>query len=436
MALGGGTFLTQNKILPGTYINFISSARAEAFLSDRGYLAIAMPLDFGVDGEVFTVTNDEFLTDTLKLFGYSYTSDKLKGLRDLFKNVTTCYIYRLNSGTKATSDFGEAKHSGIRGNDIRLVIDLNIDDNALFDVTTYIDNIVVDTQTVATMADIKDNDFVVFNKSKTLVVSLTVPFTGGTNAEESNYAPEHQKFLEKIETYSFNAICAYTGEKTISSLYSQFTKRMRDEVGVKFQCVVYQNLFDYEGVVSLENKVIDAVDPEYSLLMYVAGIISSCKVNKSNTNKKYDGEYVVDTDYKQSDLETAIKTGKFIYHKVGDDVRVLSDINTLVTTTEEKGSDFKSNQTIRVLDQIGNDIAVLFNTKYLGVVNNDKSGRLSFWNDLVTHHKTLESIRAIEDFDPASIVVEKGSTKKSVVVYDKVMPTNAMEQLYMTTEVL
>lgn len=30
MALGGGTFLVQNKVLPGAYINFISVAQASA----------------------------------------------------------------------------------------------------------------------------------------------------------------------------------------------------------------------------------------------------------------------------------------------------------------------------------------------------------------------------------------------------------------------
>ena len=33
------------------------------------------------------------------------------------------------------------------------------------------------------------------------------------------------------------------------------------------------------------------------------------------------------------------------------------DINTLVTFTEDKKEDFSNNQTVRVLDQIGNDIA-------------------------------------------------------------------------------
>ena len=44
-------------------------------------------------------------------------------------------------------------------------------------------------------------------------------------------------------------------------------------------------------------------------------------------------------------------------------------------------ADFSSNQTIRVLDQIANDIAVLFGKKYIGKVPNDAAGRI--WNNFV-----------------------------------------------------
>ena len=47
MALGGGTFLTQNKVLPGAYINFVSAAKASATLSDRGYAAMGIELELG-----------------------------------------------------------------------------------------------------------------------------------------------------------------------------------------------------------------------------------------------------------------------------------------------------------------------------------------------------------------------------------------------------
>ena len=42
MALGGGTFLVQNKILPGAYMNFVSVANASATLSDRGIATIPL----------------------------------------------------------------------------------------------------------------------------------------------------------------------------------------------------------------------------------------------------------------------------------------------------------------------------------------------------------------------------------------------------------
>ena len=91
MALGGGSFVTQNKDLPGAYINFISAAGASAPLSDRGICTMPLELDWGIDEEVFEVTSEDFKKNSLKIFGYNYTDDKLKGLRDLFINAKTLY---------------------------------------------------------------------------------------------------------------------------------------------------------------------------------------------------------------------------------------------------------------------------------------------------------------------------------------------------------
>lgn len=51
MALGGGTFLTQNKELPGAYINFVSRTAAAAALSDRGIVTMPLELDWGSPGK-------------------------------------------------------------------------------------------------------------------------------------------------------------------------------------------------------------------------------------------------------------------------------------------------------------------------------------------------------------------------------------------------
>ena len=116
-------------------------------------------------------------------------------------------------------------------------------------------------------------------------------------------------------------------------------------------------------------------------------------------------------------------------------MRVLEDINTLTTFTEEKSEDFKENQTIRVIDQIGNDIAAIFNTRFLGIIPNDNSGCAALWNEIVKHHSNLQAIGAIENFSGDNVTVQEGNTKRSVVVNDVITPINCMTQLYMTCKI-
>ncbi|MCI8426576.1 MAG: phage tail protein [Lachnospira sp.] len=435
MALGGGTFVTQNKELPGAYINFISAASANAALSDRGIATMPLELDWGVDGEIFKVTNEEFKKNSLEVFGYDYTHSKLKGLRDLFLNIQTLYVYKLTSGgQKANNDFAEALYSGVRGNDLKIVIQQNTDDETLFDVRTILETVVVDEQTVTAASELIANKFVKWKSDITLAVTAATPLQGGTNGTVEGEA--HQAYLEKIESYTYNTMGVVVTDETTKSLYAAFVKRLRDEMGIKFQLVLYNKIADYYGTISVKNKVLDEGWSVASLVYWITGISAGCEVNKSNQNKKYDGEFTIDANYTQTELKKAIKAGEFILHKVGSDIRVLEDINTMITTSDTEGDIFKDNQTVRVIDQIANDIAVLFNTKYLGVVPNDAAGRISLWSDIVAHHRQLEKIRAIEAFEDSDVTVEAGSTKKSVVISDSVTVINALSKLYMVCTVV
>ncbi len=434
MALGGGTYVTQNKELPGAYINFISAASANTALSERGIVTMPLELDWGIDGEVFEVTNSDFQKNSLRIFGYDYTHDKLKGLRDLFLNARTLYAYRLTSGgTKAENTFAEAVHSGIRGNDLKITIQVNADDDTLFDVKTILDTAVVDEQTVAKATDLIANDFVKFKTSATLAATAATPLSGGENGTVDGTA--YQTYLDKIEAYTYNTMGVVVTDDTTKGLFASFVKRLRDEMGIKFQLVLYNKAADYYGTISVKNRVLDEDWSEAGLVYWVTGACAGCEVNKSNQNKIYNGEFIVDTNYTQNQLKAAIKAGEFTLHKVGSDIRVLEDINTMVTTSDTQGDIFKDNQTVRVMDQIANDIAVLFNTKYLGVVPNDAAGRISLWSDIVKHHEQLQEIRAIENFSDSDVTVTQGDTKKSVVVTDLITVVNAMSKLYMTVTV-
>lgn len=437
MALGGGTFLVQNKVLPGAYINFVSKARASATLSDRGYATVPLFLDWGAEGVIFAVENADIQKDSMEIFGYDYTHEKLKNLREIFKYAKTVYCYRLNSGgTKASCDLAEAKYSGTRGNDITIIVQPSVDVVGSFEVTTMVGSYKADFQIVASMTELKDNNFVTWKRGATLQATAGVNLTGGANKADVTTA-EYQDYLDKVESFSFNTMGCPSSDAGIIDLFIQFTKRMRDEVGAKFQTVIHSTTkkADYEGIICLTNPILDVGTENENLIYWVTGASAGCLVNKSNTNKVYDGEYTIGTDYKQSALEKAIKDGKFMFHSVGEDVRVLDDVNSFVSVTIDKNEDFTSNQVIRVLDQIGNDIAVLFNTRYLGKVQNNAAGRIAFWNDLVKYNQEMEKIQAIENVTPENITVEKGDRKDVVVVTNPVTPVVAMQKLYMTVVV-
>lgn len=434
MALGGGSFITQNKELPGAYINFVSAASASAQLSDRGIVTMPLELDWGEEGTIFEITGEDFQKNSQKLLGYAYDSEKLKGLRDLFMGAKTMYAYRLNGGgEKASNAYASAKYSGVRGNDLKIVIQANADVENAFDVATYLGTVKVDSQTVTEAAALSDNDYVVFKKDASLEETAATPLTGGTNKAVDGTA--HQAYLDLIEAYSYNTMGVVTEDDVTKKLYIAFNKRLRDEMGIKFQLVLHRVQADYMGVINVANETSDSGWSAASLVYWVTGAEAGCAVNKSCQNKKYDGEFSVDTDFTQNRLKQAVKNGEFILHNVNADIRVLEDINSMVTTTDDCGAVFKDNQTIRVIDQLGNDDAVLFNTKYLGVVPNNASGRVSLWSDLVKIRQQLQDLGAIENFSDSDVAVVQGDTKKSVVVTGSITVVNAMGKLYMTVTV-
>ena len=338
--LGGGIYVTQNKTLPGSYINVINASSASSTVGDRGVVAIALPLNKSA-GKVIEVTRNDFYNNGEELLGKKHDSADLIALREIFKHANKVYVYDLGSD--------------------------------------------------------------------------------GTVSEAVN----------ALEAYDFNVLCAYT-ENDVDA-YVTAVKGWRDNMGKKCQAVVYnQTNANHEGVINVVSTVSDESAPAYALVAWVAGAEAGCKINESCTNMLYDGEYTIVIDKTQTQLEQCIKDGQIVFHLVYGEARLLEDINSLTTTTADKGEDFKSNQTIRVIDQIANDIAKLFNTKYLGKIPNNASGRVSLWADIVAHHRQLEAVQAIEPFDSTLLTVEQGNTKKSVVVNDAITVVNSMAQLYMT----
>lgn len=439
-ALGGGVFLTQNKTLPGAYINYASVERASGEFSERGYATIALPLDWGATGEVITIEAADLQMRSLELLGHEYTSEKLKPIREIMLGAKVLYLYRINDtgGAKATANVGDnlvatAKHAGVAGNEITITVENDPDKSGAFIVTTIMRGKVIDKQSVASIVELKENSVVSFSTSSenALTVVAGVKLESGTNGTANGSS--HSNYLELIERYNFNVI-GYSGDDaSIKALYKAFMVRLREEEGVKFQCVVLsmdKEKANHEALINVKNKA--EGDDVGAVVYWALGQLAGCPVNRSLTNKKYNGEYQINTKYKSRDAKQALKEGFFFLYEKDNEVRVLDDINSFTEFTAQKNEDFSKNQIVRVLDQRAIDVAIIFNKRHLGKVQNDADGRISFWNELVKHAQTLEKVRAIENYDSKDTAVEKGDMKDSVIVHDYIAPVQAMGKLYQT----
>lgn len=422
----GGIFLSYNKVLPGAYINFVSKSRALAQLSDTGIVAFAMKNNWGIENKVISISSEDFQKNSLKIFGYPYESLELKPIREIFKNAKELKFFRLGSGTKANATIEAlnitALHNGTRGNDIKIKISKNID-SSNFTVFTFFDEILVDEQTVSDISNLKHNDFVSFSGNGTISNNNAgTKLSNGSDSEATNI--EYTNFLNCIEAEVFNVLL-YDGDDEINkSLFTSFTKRLRDEEGIKFLTVLHDFAkADYEGVVSLKN--------EKFLLYWLSGAIASAQINESITNKVYDGEYDFDAKFSNSDLKKSIQNGEITFYQDATDKKILKDINTFTSFSPDKNSDFSNNQIIRVLDSTANDIARIFNDYYLGKMQNDEIGRDIFKSEVIQYFKQLQSLRAIDNFDENDIVILKGNQKGDVIIHILIEPIACMEKLYM-----
>ena len=429
MALGGGTFLVQNKVLPGAYINFVSRPRAMSSLGERGVVCVGMELDWGAEG-MMTVEAADFRTDSRSLFGYDYLSEEMKDMRELFLHAKKVLIYRLNGGEKAAAMLGSmtvtAKYTGKRGNDICVAIVENVDEEDHFDVETYLDQELVDSQTAAKIEELEDNGYVTFSGEGDLTAAAGTYLTGGTTTAATGSG--YTAFLEAAEAEDFNVLVYNGTDETTKKLFVNFTKRMREEEGVKFVTVLHDHAeADHEGVIS--------VGTAKELVYWAAGATAGAEVNESLTNVVYDGEYEVDAKMKKSEYIKGIQEGQFLFYEEDGQLRVLRDINSFTSFEAAKNSDFSSNRVMRVLDSIANDVANIFSKYYLGKQSNNANGRNLLKAEILAYHEELMKIEAIENFTADDITVEKGTEKQDVVVYESVQPVDAMEKLYMKVEV-
>jgi len=341
-----GTWENQNKILPGAYINFLTSNPLSITPGDRGTVALLQEMSVGTAGEIYTVT----ATEGNYPEGVAAT-DKLL-VNEALKGAKTVLVYNLGS-----------EH----------------------------------------------------------------------NAEDITNA------LSALRTIQFNVL-AYpydgAGFDTNKLTIASWIESMRDAEGKKIQGVLANYVADSEAIINVTQgvRLSDGTTlTAAQAVAWAAGITAGAGVNKSNTGRKYAGAVDIVPRMTKSEMEAAITAGKFIF-KVdsAQNVTAVYDINSLTTETVDKGKVFRKNRVIRTLDGINNDIVEIFESNYIGKINNNADGRSLLRATLIEYFNELQRLNAIQNFTAEDVTVSAGTDSDAVIIDCYIQPVDSVEKIYIT----
>lgn len=341
-----GTWESQNKVLPGAYINIRTNEPLSITPGDRGTVVILQEMSVGADGSMYIITATE------GDWPEGATAEDKKLATEALKKAKTVIIYKLPN--------------------------------------------------MHTADDVTDA-------------------------------------LEALKTVSFNTLCyPFDGdsETTNKTAISTWIKAMRDDEGVKCQAVLANQKADSEGVINVTQGIVMSDSTELTaaeVTAWAAGATAGAGITTSNTGMKYGGAIDVKPRMTKSEMEVAIKAGAFIFKvDTAQNVTAVYDINSLTTITVDKGKMFTKNRVIRTLDNIANDITSIFESNYVGKVNNNADGRSLLKAALVDYFNTLQNMGAVQNFNTDDVTITTGADLDAVVVDANIQPVDSVEKIYIT----
>jgi len=432
MAYGGGNFDdSYSKVLAGTYVKFYESNKKNDGLGE-GACVIPLTSHYQLNGAI-EITRDAFFSDSLlgKL-GYHASSDEMQPVREALKNCNKVYIVTTanTSGTNATGEYASgidftAKSRGTRGNDLSVVTTAS-------NVEIFLGTEGVYKANCSTLDELKAcvNDYVDFSECSgtTALTSKTTTLASGTDGALTDEA--YMSIVEEIDDVT--TVQVYTPAN--ESAYVTWGDTQRSAEG-KMLTIVCAKSETAISTASSTNRayIYEVVSTSANLTAWYVGKLAGCKINASVLNDEFNGECVNDIPVlSQNQLRQCVSGGYMTMHKVNNEFRVFDDKNTFLTTSSTAGESFKKGQIVRCLDRINDKIANIFNTKYLGFVQNDEDGRVALWGDIVAMFRDLQNAHAITNFNDSDITVTIGQTPDSIIAVGYIQPVQSMEKLYFT----
>lgn len=179
---------------------------------------------------------------------------------------------------------------------------------------------------------------------------------------------DYSEALDWFEVNRFDYLVAPSVETDeMTGTIATWIKNLRKE-GRSVKAVLPNMSADSEGIINFTTETVTTGSKTYTTEQYcgrIAGIIAGTPLTISCTYAPLP-ELADCTRLKKSDMDKAVDSGELIVFFDGEKVKVARGVNSLVTTTGEKGSQFKKIKIVEAMDMIHDDLKTTAEDSYLG----------------------------------------------------------------------
>ena len=213
--------------------------------------------------------------------------------------------------------------------------------------------------------------------------------------------------LNYLETVDFNYLVVPAIKENERAVVKTFIEKMRNDIKVRVKAVMKLDA-DYEGIVNSTNTA-TMVEGEINVDEFccvMAGLIAGTPLSQSVTYAV--PKNVLDIPSKtKAEAETKVKNGELILVKEMGKVRVARGVNSLKTTTTEKGDLFQKIKLVDTMDLIHNDIRKTCIDTYIGKVANNYDNKCILMTAISSYFEELAKEQLIEKDFKVDIDIDK-----------------------------
>lgn len=198
---------------------------------------------------------------------------------------------------------------------------------------------------------------------------------------------------------------------------------------------------DSEAIINFTTSGILVNGTKYTAAQYcsrIAGLIAGTPLTISCTYAPLTEVTSVDPMTKDQ-LDAAIEAGKFVIFYDGEKVKVGRGVNSLQTTTQDKGSAFKKIKIVEAVDMMNSDIRMTAQDSYIGKYSNSYDNKCLLISAIKGYFATLEtegvlkSGSAVEiDTDAQEDYLEAHGTDTSKMTAQEIKEANTGDKVFLT----